>query len=219
MGSFSSSQHLLTSRLSRRRVSAAIPATTISGGNAVVYRNFRFLSLALAITAVLGFSPSATAQQTLGAITGTVVDPSGSAIPGAEIKAVSDNTKLVRTAKSSASGSYQLNDLPIGTYTITFSAPNFSIEKVPNILIQADRTITLPGNLAVGAITDSVTVDLNPLLNAVDTTNSPPAPSPASPFSLPASTRNFPEAPAQTRASATHPSGPTASATPPTPSP
>jgi hypothetical protein len=171
MGSFSSSQHLLTSRLSRRRVSAAIPATTISGGNAVVYRNFRFLSLALAITAVLGFSPSATAQQTLGAITGTVVDPSGSAIPGAEIKAVSDNTKLVRTAKSSASGSYQLNDLPIGTYTITFSAPNFSIEKVPNILIQADRTITLPGNLAVGAITDSVTVDLNPLLNAVDTTN------------------------------------------------
>jgi hypothetical protein len=37
--------------------------------------------------------------------------------------------------------------------------------------VQADRTVTLPAKLTVGAATDSVTVDANPLLNAVDTTN------------------------------------------------
>jgi len=111
------------------------------------------------------------AQQTLGGITGTVVDPSGSAVPGVEVKAVSDDTKLVRTAKSNAEGTYSLVDLPIGAYTITFTREGFSVEKVPGILVQANRTVTLPGHLALGAVADSVTVDVNPLLNAVDPTN------------------------------------------------
>ena len=37
--------------------------------------------------------------------------------------------------------------------------------------MQADRTVSLQGQLAVGAVADSVEVDVNPLLNAVDTTN------------------------------------------------
>ena len=111
------------------------------------------------------------AQQTLGGITGTVLDPSGSAVPGVEVKAVSDDTKLERTAKSNVEGTYSLVDLPIGTYTITFTREGFSVEKVPGILVQADRTVTLPGHLALGAVADSVIVDVNPLLNAVDPTN------------------------------------------------
>ena len=111
------------------------------------------------------------AQQTLGGITGTVVDASGSAVPGAEVKATSQDTKLERSAKTNAQGTYTLNDLPIGKYTVTFAQQGFSTEKVPDILVQADRTVTLPGNLAVGAVADSVEVDVNPLLNAVDTTN------------------------------------------------
>ena len=47
----------------------------------------------------------------------------------------------------------------------------FSAVKFPGIVVQADRTDTLPVQLAIGAATDSVTVDFNPLLNAVDTTN------------------------------------------------
>ena len=111
------------------------------------------------------------AQQTLGGITGTVVDPAGSAVPGVEVKAVSDDTKLVRTAKTNVEGTYSLVDLPIGKYTITFTREGFTVEQVPGILVQADRTVTLPGHLAVGAVADSVIVQVNPLLNAVDPTN------------------------------------------------
>ena len=120
--------------------------------------------------AVLG-SSQLQAQQTLGGITGTVEDPSGSSVPGVDVKAVSNDTQLVRTAKTNAEGTYSLVDLPIGTYAITFTRDGFSVEKIPGIVVQADRTVTLPGHLALGAVADSVIVDVNPLLNAVDPTN------------------------------------------------
>ena len=126
------------------------------------------LSLAILLSSA---ATNLQAQQTLGGITGTVLDPAGSAVPGVEVKAVSDDTKLVRTAKSNVEGTYSLVDLPIGPYTITFTREGFSVEKVPGILVQADRTVTLPGHLALGAVADSVIVDVNPLLNAVDPTN------------------------------------------------
>jgi hypothetical protein len=135
---------------------------------------FRKLAASLTLS-ILGLvllaSLAAHAQQTLGGITGTVLDPQGSAVPGVEVKAVSDETKLVRTAKSNAEGTYALVNLPIGTYTLTFTLQGFSSEKFPGIVVQADRTVTLPAQLKIGAVSDSVTVDVNPLLNATDTTN------------------------------------------------
>jgi hypothetical protein len=128
-------------------------------------------TLAIAAAAAMLAAPSAYAQTTLGGITGTVLDPAGSAIPGATVTAVSDDTKLIRTTKSNAEGSYQLVDLPIGKYTITITMAGFTTEKIPSIAIQADRTVTLPAKLALGGASDSVTVELTPLMNAVDTTN------------------------------------------------
>ena len=65
--------------------------------------HFRKLAVTFALSTLACLilaTPAAKAQQTLGGITGTVLDPQGSAIPGVEVKAVSDDTKLVRTAKS-----------------------------------------------------------------------------------------------------------------------
>jgi len=113
----------------------------------------------------------AAAQQTLGGIVGTVTDPTGSVIPGATVTAVSAETKLTRTAKTNGQGSYALTDLPIGHYSVTVSLAGFKAEKFPDINVQGDRTLTLPAALALGEASESVTVDANPLLNAVDTTN------------------------------------------------
>ena len=111
------------------------------------------------------------AQQTLGGITGTVIDPAGSAVPDTEIKATSEETKLERTTRSNAQGVYNLNDLPLGKFTVSFSKDGFSSERYPGILVQANRTVSLQAQLKVGTVADSVEVDVNPLLNAVDTTN------------------------------------------------
>src|SRR3984885_3995786 len=132
----------------------------------------KFFSTAVLLVSFVLLQPSALqAQQTLGGITGTVIDPSGSAVPGAEVKAISEDTKLERTAQSNAQGSYAFNDLPIGKYTVTFTKDGFSTERYPGILVQADRTVQLQAQLKVGTVADSVEVDVNPLLNAVDTTN------------------------------------------------
>jgi hypothetical protein len=114
---------------------------------------------------------SGSAQQTLGGIVGTVTDASGSTLQGATVKIVQNGTSLTRTATSSPNGSYALPDLPIGTYTVTFSHDGFDTANYPGIVIQADRTISLPASLKVGGVNESVTVEATPLLNAVDTTN------------------------------------------------
>jgi hypothetical protein len=111
------------------------------------------------------------AQQTLGGIVGTVTDASGSVIQGATVKVVGEGTNLTRTAVSSATGGYALPDLPIGSYTVTFTHDGFETAKYPGILIQADRTVSLPVQLKTGTVNESVTVEATPLLNATDTTN------------------------------------------------
>lgn len=109
--------------------------------------------------------------QTLGGITGTVTDASGSVIQGVAVKAVEDGTQLTRTTQTSSSGSYTFADLPIGTYTVTFTRNGFSSAKFPQIAVQSDRTVNLPAQMAVGAASESVTVNATPLMNAEDTTN------------------------------------------------
>ena len=117
------------------------------------------------------FTPYAQAQQTLGGITGTVTDKTGSVLPGTDVTIVGDQTELTRTQKTNANGSYDFVNLPIGTYTLTFTHDGFESEKIPSITVQADRTATVNATLPVGKVGTVVEVDATPLMNAVDTTN------------------------------------------------
>ncbi|SFR99744.1 Carboxypeptidase regulatory-like domain-containing protein [Granulicella pectinivorans] len=128
------------------------------------------LALALLLTIFLAL-PRAHAQQTLGGVVGTVTDATGAALPDVTVTIVADGTNLTRTATSSATGSYALPNLPIGTYTLSFSRQGFATSRFPGIAVQGDRTATLPVTLKLGSISDAVTVEATPLLNAVDTTN------------------------------------------------
>jgi hypothetical protein len=111
------------------------------------------------------------AQQTLGGITGEVTDASGGVIPGATVTLTDEQTSAARTTTTNGAGSYTFVNLPIGTYTLTYSATGFDMQKTPHITVQADRTATLSATLKVGQTTTTVEVDATPLMNAVDTTN------------------------------------------------
>jgi Carboxypeptidase regulatory-like domain/TonB dependent receptor len=127
-----------------------------------------FVVLVACIT--LAFVPSAQAQ-TLGGITGTVTDASGAAVVDALVTLVGDQTTLTRTQKTNSSGSYEFVNLPIGTYTLTFTHDSFQTQRIPSITVQADRTATVNAALKVGQVSTTVTVVETPLVNAVDTTN------------------------------------------------
>ncbi len=129
------------------------------------------LSCVLLASVALAGPTEARGQQTLGAVAGTVTDLSGSLVPDVTVTVVDEGTQLTRVQTTSSSGSYSFVNLPIGRYTVTFERAGFSQQRFPGITLQADRTVTLPAQLAVGQVSDSVTVTANPLLNATDTTN------------------------------------------------
>ena len=126
---------------------------------------------ALSIWIVLSCSPKAQAQQTLGGITGAVSDKSGGVLPGTAVTIIGDQTKLTRTQKTNSNGIYEFVNLPIGTYTLTFTHDGFETQKIPSITVQADRTATVNAVLPVGQVGTVVEVQAEPLMNAVDTTN------------------------------------------------
>src|ERR1017187_8260474 len=118
------------------------------------------------------FTSSILAQQTLGGIRGTVTDQSGALVPDTVVTIVGDETRLTRSKKSNGEGEYEIPNLPIGPYTLTFTHDGFLTDTVPSILVQANRTATVNASLKVGQVSTTVTVEeKSPLMNAVDTTN------------------------------------------------
>src|SRR5216684_3793097 len=129
------------------------------------------LFLTLSVGTRLALAPYAQAQQTLGGVVGTVMESTGSVLPGTAVTIVGDETKLTRTQTSSGNGSYDFVNLPIGSYTLTFTHDGFQTQRVPSILVQANRTATVNTTMQVGQVATTITVQESPLINAVDTTN------------------------------------------------
>jgi C4-dicarboxylate transporter len=56
-------------------------------------------------------------------LTGTVTDPSGAVVAGANVTAVATGTAINRTTETNSKGFYFLSALPIGGYTLTIKHP------------------------------------------------------------------------------------------------
>lgn len=57
--------------------------------------------------------------QSTALLTGTVVDPSGAAVPGAEIVCQSRDTAISHRMTTDSNGLFRFPDLPIGVYDVT----------------------------------------------------------------------------------------------------
>ena len=136
-------------------------------------QNFRssVARVGLFVLAVLLFTVSGLAQQTLGSLNGTVTDPTGAAVPGATVTANDAAINVTSKAITSGTGSFQIFNLPIGTYTITVTRDGFETSKLEKIPVQEARATTVNPTLKVGQASESVTVTSTPLLNATDATN------------------------------------------------
>ena len=129
------------------------------------------LSMALLTLTVLVSTSPCLAQQTLGSLNGAVDDASGAAVGQATVTAVSMGTDLQRSTKTGSTGFWQILDLPIGNYKVTVTHDGYETETFPALLVQESRATTINATLRVGKVSESVTVNANPMLNATDTTN------------------------------------------------
>ena len=94
-----------------------------------------------------------------GTLTGTVRDASGAVLPGVTVEAASPAlTEKVRTAVTDGSGQYRIIDLSPGTYSLTVTLPGFSTVKRDGIELGGSATLTIPVELRVGGLEETITV-------------------------------------------------------------
>jgi hypothetical protein len=121
------------------------------------------LTLAAALPGALCYS-----QVLSGDLTGSVLDPSGAAIAGAQVKAANTATGIEATVQSGATGVYRLADLPAGDYTLNVTAPSFAPATVNGVVVSGSRTLTANITLQVGNVSTRVDVQADA---EIDTTS------------------------------------------------
>lgn len=117
------------------------------------------LRIAGLIAAVLLAVSLAGAQVRRGSITGTVSDPTGAVVPGAEVTVTDNATHAVSTAKTSSAGTFTIPGLAFGTYTVTIGAQGFSKWETNNVKVITAQEANVNATLKLGAATEVVTVE------------------------------------------------------------
>jgi hypothetical protein len=111
----------------------------------------------LAVLTLCLFTVSAFAQGTTGRLVGNVAGPDGN-IAGATIVAKDNQTGKEQTVQATADGTFSIQQLEFGTYTVTITAPGFKTFSSTNLKIDAGRDYTLNATLEVGNISETVEV-------------------------------------------------------------
>lgn len=96
--------------------------------------------------------------QNVGSIVGLVLDRTGSAIPGAEVKIISQETGLIRTYTTDSTGNFLAAGLPVGVYTIEASAKGFKTARKTDVTLNIRDQIRVDMQLDVGEVTETIEV-------------------------------------------------------------
>jgi hypothetical protein len=110
------------------------------------------------LAAVLLFAAASFAQVLTGRMEGTVSDPQGAAIPGAQVKVVNSQTGQAFNVVSDEKGYWALPSLSTATYKLTVSRQGFKTAALDDVKIDAGVPSTVNTTLEVGSITETVEV-------------------------------------------------------------
>ena len=104
-------------------------------------------------------TPAAMAQTFRGSIQGTIMDSSGAAVPGAQVKVFSASTGLQRTLTGNEQGEYVASELPLGTYSVTVEKKGFRTTTLTQIPVSVGSPTRADVKLAAGAVSEVVEVN------------------------------------------------------------
>jgi outer membrane receptor protein involved in Fe transport len=115
----------------------------------------------LRIAALLLLSPaiSCFAQVSSGSLLGDVRDQKAAAVAGVVIEARNNDTGFTRTAVSNTFGSFRIDDLLPGAYTVTAQHEGFQMVTVSPIFVEVNQKARLDFDLRVGSAKETVTVN------------------------------------------------------------
>ncbi len=114
------------------------------------------------LTIALGFfvavSGRAEAQLLYGSVVGTVVDAQGAAVPGARVTIVNKDTNLSRETITDTQGGYSFTNVQAGPYDVKVSLEGFKEAIQSRVPVTVGQISRVDMTLAVGALTENVTV-------------------------------------------------------------
>jgi hypothetical protein len=113
--------------------------------------------LLIIVLMVMTFGTVAWTQDTA-SITGTVTDPSGAAVPNAQIEVKNAEHGINRTGTSNGSGDYLFASLPIGSYNLIVTAQGFKKYQAKGVVLQIAEKARVNVALEVGTISTEVVV-------------------------------------------------------------
>jgi len=109
-------------------------------------------------------APNSWTQATWGAISGYVSDPSGAAVPGANVTVTEVKTGIVTKGVADSVGLYNITHLDPGEYTVVVEAPGFKRFIQAHVTLQVDSTVRIDPRLELGAVSQEVSVTAAPPL-------------------------------------------------------
>lgn len=107
-----------------------------------------------------------------GAISGSILDPSGASVGGAIVTVTNNGNGLTRQASSSNDGNFAVPVLPSGVYLVKAEKPGFRTLEQKDVLVTVGSTSTLILKMELGAVAETVTVEATVAVDTTSTTES-----------------------------------------------
>lgn len=144
------------------------PRLALARGRATAWGKAALLPCLLPLVTLISARP-ARAQFNSG-FTGTVVDQSGSVVPGAKVVVTNEATNVRWETVSTDTGTFRVTALPEGNYTVEVTATGFSSWVQRNLQLESNQVMTLFPTLTVSHQITTVEVKSN--VAAVETEQS-----------------------------------------------
>jgi len=133
--------------------------------------SFKLQTLLFSLVLVLTTSLSLRGQSTYGTVDGTVVDPSGAVVAGAQVTLTNTGTEEKHTQSTGSEGSYQFVNVVPGQYRLDITKSGFKHFSRTNVSVQVQQDTHIDATLPVGQVTESVEVTAETSLLQAETSS------------------------------------------------
>ena len=133
-------------------------------------RNLRFAAVPILwVWAAMFLENPVVSQTASSSLRGTVTDPSGAVVGGAQAVLSNPSTGYSRSVATNSQGVYEFVEVPPATYELSVTATGFASFKQANLVLAVATPATLNVSLQLAGAAETVSVNTEaPLINTVD---------------------------------------------------
>src|SRR5262249_38308921 len=110
----------------------------------------------LSIVSLVWLLAATSNGSTAGGVTGSVKDPKGAIIVGAEVRTISVATGQTSTAVTDQQGRFRIDGLPSGMYKIEVSSPGFKLARPLSVEVQEGRAAQVDITMEVAGVREEL---------------------------------------------------------------